>query len=210
MKKKLIFLLALMISFLIIQSASAYPVQIGDYLDLVTYNSETSAGEFSFGIERPLGVTIDTIWTFCLEPEVTITLSGNYLVTELVDGSGNAVAGSDAWNEMAWLYWNYDQGTLATATGDDNRWSGLQYAFWDLVGEGEHVPTNNDNGASFYINWATDAVANGWSNNDRVIVAVNEGQDILAANPVPEPVTTLLLGSGILGLAVFRRKFKKS
>jgi hypothetical protein len=31
-----------------------------------------------------------------------------------------------------------------------------------------------------------------------------------AANPVPEPTTMLLLGSGIIGLAGFRRKFRKS
>ena len=33
---------------------------------------------------------------------------------------------------------------------------------------------------------------------------------LIETNPVPEPATMLLLGSGIIGLAGFRRKFKKS
>jgi len=37
----------------------------------------------------------------------------------------------------------------------------------------------------------------------------NHDDLILAANPVPEPATMLLLASGFIGLAGFRRKFKK-
>ena len=38
----------------------------------------------------------------------------------------------------------------------------------------------------------------------------NIGGISLNVNPIPEPATMLLFGSGLIGLAGFRRKFKKS
>ena len=39
--------------------------------------------------------------------------------------------------------------------------------------------------------------------------AVRDGDSTPTPAPVPEPATMLLLGSGLVGLARFRRKFKK-
>ena len=210
MKKFLVFL-ALLISFAIVQSASAYPVQVGDYINLDSYNTTTRAGEFNFKVKdsdhNPTGTTIST---FCLERDATTYLNRDYEITGLEEGSGDATAGSDAWDQVAWLYWKYDQGTLDTAGGDDGEWSGLQYAYWSLVDNNYQLPDNNY-GASSYLDLAAEAVdcVNGWTNNGRVKVAVNLGQNILVASPVPEPATMLLLGTGLIGIAGIRRKFKK-
>ena len=47
----------------------------------------------------------------------------------------------------------------------------------------------------------------GWS--DESVVSPIIGAWVIA-RPIPEPATMLLLGSGLIGLAGFRRKFRKS
>ena len=65
--------------------------------------------------------------------------------------------------------------------------------------------------AQFYD--TTDALKNIWDWNfdgySDVVFQGNGAWAVSSERPVPEPTTILLLGSGLLGLARFRRKFKK-
>jgi hypothetical protein len=49
-----------------------------------------------------------------------------------------------------------------------------------------------------------------WENYKPLTTEINGGhQEPNAIHPVPEPATMLLVGGGLAGLAIFRKKFKK-
>ena len=160
--------------------------------------------------------------TFCLELNENISMGHHYLVDVGTAAVKGGVAGGHPdplSGATAFLYESFRANTLGAVAGGFNENNAadddsLQYAIWVLQGDWTSTTDVKANALIAY------AAANGYDKNStnigdvRVVNPYSHGIDgQLIQNQsfleLPEPMTLLLLGFGLLGLGITRKKLKK-
>jgi hypothetical protein len=196
----------------------AYPVNEGDLIKLQDGPGNTGGGEFR--VYNASGTYLFN--TFCLETNEYISFGTLYKVNSITTTAINGGSGGGSPDPLdektAYLYYNFAMGTLGAGTLTPYNYSGpghvtsaddLQKAIWYIEEEGGV--------SNYFVKMAEDAIKAGWSGlgNVRVMNLVDPStgvkkQDQLTLVPVPEPNTLLLLGAGLIGVGLLRKRFKRN
>jgi hypothetical protein len=197
--------------------AYADTINIGDQIKLNYDPTDTgySSGHGGAFYLNDL-TTGDNFYTFCVETGEYFNPSNLYYVGGISNKTVNT--NFDLKPEAAYIYWTY---RMNNTPGTGNQNGDIQEAIWYALREVE--VTTISQGAMDIYNDAADAVKTGnWSGIGDVRVlnlyssySATDGlfsgyaQDQLAlVTAVPEPNTFLLLGAGLAGLGLLRRRFK--
>jgi len=239
MFRKLIGVTALvLVLFVAAPPAQAVPIYEGAFLTILDLPGQGTTVGGAFLVAPARDSVFTPFISFCLQETESIVKNGfevfqvvgitTWAEMEMAATGGDDVTLKDPVDaQTAWIYRKYLEGDwaalgLGAYSGDafgDIRGNAIQRAIWCLEGEdptgtsgacdyapaklvmdaaGLAAPTGLGGFTALNLIWTRDAYGH---------VAGEAAQDIL--NPIPEPASMLLFGSGLAGLAAMVRRRKR-
>lgn len=197
-------IIAILSCLLFVVPAYSTPVSVGDIVQVTSWNPTNGGGELTYYNYSAL----TSFTTFCIEKGVYTYPNSKYQIADISDSVITGGSGLNVLNpETKWLFYAWAVGALAEYSKAFE--VDLQLAIWFFQGQiGESDLSDK---ALYFVNLALKDTSDGsllpvFAANPILLGSPDtEGQSFLVVQ-TPEPLTLILLGAGLLGLAGLRRK----